>query len=353
MVSPCQSMISRSPAVTSPMTTASTSHLAQTARKSSTWRGSTTAIIRSCDSLIKISSGDRVESRSGTRSRSTCIPPSPALANSEVAHESPAPPRSWMPATNPAANSSRVHSISNFSMNGSPTWTLGRLAGPVASKVSLASTLTPPMPSPPVAAPYKITRLPRPGGLGQVQVFVPENADAQRVDQRVAGVRPVEHHLAADVGQAQAVAVAADAGHDSGQHPRRVGGVEGPEPQRIHHPDRTRAHGQDVPDDAADSGGRPLVGLDVAGVVVRFDLERHCVALTDVDHPGVLADARQRLADRRFVGQLAEAAEVDLGRLVRAVLRPHHRVHGQLRRRRPATEELADAFVLVLLQAEL
>ena len=81
------------------------------------------------------------------------MPPSPALASSEVAQDSPAPPRSWMPATSPAANSSSVHSISSFSMNGSPTWTLGRLLGRSASKVSLASTLTPPIPSPPVAAP--------------------------------------------------------------------------------------------------------------------------------------------------------------------------------------------------------
>ena len=58
-----------------------------------------------------------------------------------------------MPATSPAAKISSVHSMSSFSMNGSPTWTLGRLAGPSASKVSLASTLTPPIPSPPVLAP--------------------------------------------------------------------------------------------------------------------------------------------------------------------------------------------------------
>ena len=83
------------------------------------------------------------------------MPPSPADASSDVAQESPAPPRSWMPLTSPAANSSSVHSMSSFSMNGSPTWTLGRLAGPpvAASKVSLARMLTPPMPSPPVLAP--------------------------------------------------------------------------------------------------------------------------------------------------------------------------------------------------------
>ncbi len=58
-----------------------------------------------------------------------------------------------MPATTPAANSSRVHSMRSFSMNGSPTWTLGRLVGPESVNVSEARTLTPPMPSPPVRAP--------------------------------------------------------------------------------------------------------------------------------------------------------------------------------------------------------
>ncbi len=109
--------------------------------------------MRSCDSLMRISSGDSVASRSGTRSSHTCMPPSPLEANSLVAQEIPAPPRSWMPVTKPACSTSSVHSMSSFSMNGSPTCTLGRLAGPSASKVSLASTLTPPMPSPPVRAP--------------------------------------------------------------------------------------------------------------------------------------------------------------------------------------------------------
>ncbi len=144
------------------MTTASTSHFAQMAMKRSTSPGSQTAIMRSCDSLIRISSGTSEESRSGTRSSATFMPPSPALASSDVAHERPAPPRSWMPVTMPAAKSSSVHSISSFSMNGSPTWTLGRFAGPVSSNVSDARTLTPPMPSPPVRAPYRITWLPTP-----------------------------------------------------------------------------------------------------------------------------------------------------------------------------------------------
>ena len=81
------------------------------------------------------------------------MPPSPAAASSEVAQEMPAAPKSWMPVTTPAANSSRVHSMSSFSMNGSPTCTAGRLDGLSSSKVSDARIEAPPMPSPPVAAP--------------------------------------------------------------------------------------------------------------------------------------------------------------------------------------------------------
>src|SRR6185437_10850377 len=64
-VSPRQVMTSRPVSVTSPITAARTSHLAQTARNFATRPGSTTAIMRSCDSLIKISGGPSVASRRG------------------------------------------------------------------------------------------------------------------------------------------------------------------------------------------------------------------------------------------------------------------------------------------------
>src|SRR6266702_3755756 len=67
-----------------------------------------------------------------------------------------------MPTTSPAAYSSRQHSTSSFSMNGSPTWTLGRLLFPPAAKDALASTDAPPMPSGPVLAPNRTTWLPGP-----------------------------------------------------------------------------------------------------------------------------------------------------------------------------------------------
>jgi hypothetical protein len=120
----------------------------------------------------------------------------------------------------------------------------------------------------------------------------------------------VEHHLAADVGQAQAVAVAADAGHDARQDAGRVGGVEGAEPQRVHDADRAGAHGEDVADDAAHAGGRTLVGLHVGGVVVGLDLEGDRPVAADVDDARLLADARQQRPARRVIAQNPEARQM-------------------------------------------
>ncbi len=103
------------------MTVASTSHLRHTAMNASTFSGATTAHMRSCDSLDSTSAGVMNLARSGTLSSSIAMPPSPADASSDVAQDNPAPPRSWMPITRPAAYSSRQHSMSTFSMNGSPT----------------------------------------------------------------------------------------------------------------------------------------------------------------------------------------------------------------------------------------
>ena len=106
--------------------------------------------------------------------------------------------------------------------------------------------------------------MPAPVALARWRSSWRSTPDAERVDERVAEVGLVEDGLAADVGQAEAVAVAADAGHDPGQHAGGVGGVERAEAQRVHHRDRAGAHREDVADDAADAGGGALVGLDVA-----------------------------------------------------------------------------------------
>ncbi len=200
------------------------------------------------------------------------------------------------------------------------------------------------------AGPVQDDLVARAGRLREVDVLVPHHTDGTGVDQRVALIAGVEDDLAADVGQAQAVAVAANAGDDARQHALGVGVVGRAEAQRVHDRDRTRAHRDDVAHDAAHARGRALVGLDVGGVVVRLDLEGDRVALADVDDTGVLTDADEQRVGLR--GLLAELAEVDLGGLVRAVLGPHDGVHGQLRARGAAAEDLHDPLVLVLLQAE-
>ena len=120
-------------------------------------------------------------------------------------------------------------------------------------------------------------------------------ADAQRVDEGVALVRGVELSFAADVGQAQAVAVATDAGDDAVDDARRVGVVDGAEAQLVHDSDRARAHGDDVADDAAHAGSRALVGLDEGRVVVGLHLEGDGPAAADVDDAGVLAHADEEV----------------------------------------------------------
>src|ERR1022692_859701 len=112
--------------------------------------------------------------------------------------------------------------------------------------------------------------------------------------------------------------------HGSGGRPgalsylagRRV--VQAAEAEGIHDGDGARAHGEDVAQDAADTGGRALQGLDEAGVIVRLDFESDDVAAADIDDAGVLAGAlHHQLAARRQLLQMHARA------LIGAVLAPH------------------------------
>ncbi len=148
--------------------------------------------------------------------------------------------------------------------------------------------------------------------------------------------------LAADGGDADAVAVAADAGdHPFEDAPveRHVGRAE---PQRVEQRHGPRAHREDVADDPADAGGRALIGLDERRVVVRFDLEHRRQAVADVDGAGVFARALQHAAAR-----CRQRPQVDARALVAAVLGPHHREDAELGEVGLAAHQLADAVVLV------
>src|SRR5207253_856243 len=70
------------------------------------------------------------------------------------------------------------------------------------------------------------------------------NAETEHVDQRIARVRRLEGDLSADSRNADAVAVAGDAGDDAVEQARGAGRVELAESQRIQERDRTRAHGE-------------------------------------------------------------------------------------------------------------
>ena len=80
---------------------------------------------------------------------------------------------------------------------------------------------------------------------------------------------------------------------------------------------------------------------------MALDADGHGDAVAGVDHARVLAGADQH--PRALGGQ---AAQVQPGRLVRAVLAPHHRVQGQLEVVGGPAEDLADGLELVVGQAE-
>ncbi len=78
-----------------------------------------------------------------------------------------------------------------------------------------------------------------------------------------------------------------------------------------------------------------------------LDPKRGEPAVPEIDDARVLSGS-----DDDPFGVGGEAAEMDPRRLVGAVFRPHHRVHGELGRSRPAAEDLDDGGVLVVGHAE-
>ena len=136
--------------------------------------------------------------------------------------------------------------MSTFSAKGSPTWTAGRLEGFVSSNDSEARIEAPPIPSPPVRAPKRTTLSPVPDALARRMSCVAEDSHSQSVDERVALVAGVEDCLAADVRQAEAVAVPADAADDAGEDTGGVRVVDLAEAQLVHHGHGTCTHGDDV-----------------------------------------------------------------------------------------------------------
>ena len=91
-------------------------------------------------------------SRQGTAFMSSSMPTPPFDAISTLDEVRPAAPMSWIATIASDAISSRHASISNFSVNGSPTWTVGRFSSESSEK-SADAMVAPWMPSRPVFDP--------------------------------------------------------------------------------------------------------------------------------------------------------------------------------------------------------
>ena len=285
-----------------------------------------------------ISNGSMSASRSGTRDTSMSSPTSPFDAISDELDDSPAAPRSWSEASSSRSSSSRQHSTSFDSSNGSPICTRRALRGVVLGQLGAGQHGRA---ADAVAAGARAEQhetLPTPAAALRISRSRRRDAHAHRVDEAVLLVGRLEVDLAADGRHADRVAVVADALHGAVEQVARARGVELAEAQRVEHRDRPRADGEDVAQDAADAGGRALERLDRARVVVRLDLERDRQPVAHVDDAGVLARAHQQV---RTLGR--QHAQQLLRVLVGAVLRPHQREDRQLERVRLAAQALADA----------
>src|SRR6476469_4056089 len=97
------------------------------------------------------------------------------------------------------------------------------------------------------------------------------------------------------------------------------------EAQRIHHRHWPGAHGEDVSQNAADSGCGALEWLDERRMVKRFDLEGAGPSITDIDDAGSLAGA---LHHATAAG--GKSFQMHARRLVRAMLAPQHAEYAQL-----------------------
>ncbi len=168
-------------------------------------------------------------------------------------------------------------------------------------------------------------RVPGAGGAGPDQLVLAQQAHAHRVDEGIPLVGGLEGDVARHGGDADAVAVVADAAHHALHQVALPVALQGAEAERVEHGDGTGAHGEDVAQDAAHAGGGALVGLHGRRVVVRFHLEGDGPALADPDDAGVFAGPLDHL---RAVG--GEGPEHGARVLVRAVLAPQRGEDAQL-----------------------
>ena len=183
-------------------------------------------------------------------------------------------------------------------------------------------------------------------GFGIENLVRVGKASGESVYEAVAVIAFVEIDFAADGRHAKRIAIAANACNDAGDDVAGARMRRRTKAQRIHGGDGTRAHGEDVTQDAADACGRALIRLDVRWVVVAFHLEDDCLTIANIHDACIFAGA----ANDAGAGG-GQRAQPFLGGFVRAMLVPHGREDAKFGQRRFATDEIEDALVFVGLQA--
>ena len=187
-------------------------------------------------------------------------------------------------------------------------------------------------------------------GLRKAQVLLARNSERQCVHERVLRVARFKRDFTADRWHAKTIPVAADSTNHPVQNPPvprgflfacRARSVDLAKTQRIEHGDGPRTHGEDVAQNPADSGGRPLKWFHVARMVVRFDLERRHEPVAEIHDTGVFPGAlHHEPATRR------QPLQMHLARFVGAMLAPHHAEDSEFRDVRIAPQDFLDPCVL-------
>ena len=116
--------------------------------------------------------------------------------------------------------------------------------------------------------------VPDAGRLRADHPLLRQEPDAHRVHEAVLAVGLIEHAFPTDRGNAHAVPVVSNSSNGVAEQPALVRLRQLAKAQRIEQCHRSGAHRDDVPQNPADTGRRPLEGLDGARMIVAFHLER-------------------------------------------------------------------------------
>ncbi len=188
--------------------------------------------------------------------------------------------------------------------------------------------------------------------LSKKQIFFFGDAQSQSIDKRILRVARFETNFSAYSGHPKRISVAGHPANDAVEDAPvfcdvfrgEVGSgccrSDRSEAQRIQNCDGPRAHGENIAQNTANAGRRPLKGFYKTGVIVGFDFERSNQTVADIDNTGVFARALNHLLAANW-----QPFQVNLAGFIGAVFAPHHAENPQLRDVRVAAQDLLDTRV--------